>query len=58
MALLEHNGIAIDSVRLAKSSNELYDRKKSLQDEAWRIVGRKFNLMSVPELRKVKIIRL
>ena len=53
MALLEHNGIAIDTRRLAELSANLQSRKMKLQDEAWRIVGRKFNLNSIPELRKV-----
>ena len=54
MAILESNGIAIDIKRVKVLSSELYTRKQSLQSEAWKIVGRKFNLMSVSELRKVR----
>ena len=53
MALLEWNGIAIDTIRLNKLTSELYGKKQSLQEEAWRVVGRQFNLLSVPEIRKV-----
>ena len=54
MALLESSGIPIDVKRVNILISELYTRKQSLQSEAWKIVGRKFNLMSVSELRKVR----
>ena len=54
MALLVSNGIATDVKQVNIWISELYTRKQSLQSEAWKIVGRKFNLTSVSELRKVR----
>ena len=54
MALLKSNCIPINVKRVNILISELYTRKQSLQSEAWKIVGRKFKLMSVSELRKVR----
>lgn len=53
MALMESNGISIDTTKLKSLLNELFARKQDIEGKIFKLVGRQLNLTSVPEVRKV-----
>ncbi len=50
---MEENGVAIDCFKLAQESEELTRRLNALEEEAYKIAGRKFNLSSPKQLGEI-----
>ena len=47
---METNGVAIDSFKFAQESDDLTQRLKSLEEDAYRLAGKSFNLSSPKQL--------
>lgn len=53
LARIERTGVLVDRQLLADHSYELQQRLGELQEEAWRVAGREFNLASPKQLREI-----
>ncbi|GAB4194377.1 MAG: DNA polymerase I [Wenzhouxiangellaceae bacterium] len=53
LARMETNGILLDRQQLADHSAELSGRLATLQEQAWKVAGREFNLASTKQLREI-----
>jgi DNA polymerase-1 len=58
LARVEQNGVRLDTVLLAKISQELVQRMAELEEQAYRAAGAPFNLNSPPQLQEILYERL
>ena len=53
LAHMEYRGTLVDASLLATQSNELAERMKALEEQAWEQAGEEFNLGSPQQLQKI-----